>query len=152
MQGVCIWSPVRELKIPHAAWHGQIKREKMSPSRWQVWTWKDEAEFIPGKGRRNRYFWKREDKQWNRNLKECFLAEGVPLGMGLEPEEWILASSILQWNLLFEFELYCISSGEPSNVSEQSINTINGSVKNSFDPSMKDLSAEEREIGKRLFQ
>ena len=27
---------------------------------------------------------------------------------------------------------------------------INGSVKNSFDPSMKDLSAEEREIGKRL--
>lgn len=158
MQGVWIWSPVRNplLKIPHAAWHGQIKREKMSPNRWQAWAWKDEADFIAGKGRMNRYFWKRMNKQWNRNLKECFLTEGVPLWMGLEPEEWILflflfleewilASSILQWNLLFEFELYCISSGEPSNVSEQSINTINGSVKNSFDPSMKDLSTEERE-------
>lgn len=59
---------------------------------------------------------------------------------------------ILQWHLLFEFELYCISSGEPSDVSVQDVNMINCSIKTSSDPSMKDLSAEEREAGKRFFQ
>lgn len=58
----------------------------------------------------------------------------------------------LQWRPLFEFGFYYISREEPSNVSEQATNMIKCSVKNSSDPSRRDLGGEEWESGKSWFR
>lgn len=62
-------------------------------------------------------------------MKECLVTALSPLGIRLESERW--GCAILQWHLPFEFGSHQMFQSRE--------NMIKCSVKNSSDPSMKDL-------------